>query len=79
MTSRSVPGVMGTPVLGWAADRGDHRAKPHLSDRHPAFPRLIEAGFVVTGADTLLPSSGARVPDPTRATFNGDILRLALP
>ena len=66
-------------VFGWAADRGDHRAKLHLSDRHPAFPRLIEAGFVVTGADTLMASSGARVPDPTRVTFNGDILRLALP
>jgi GNAT superfamily N-acetyltransferase len=65
-----------TAVLGWAADRGDHPVKLHLSDRHPAFPRLIEAGFVVTGADTLMASPGAQMPDPTRVTFNGDILRL---
>jgi GNAT superfamily N-acetyltransferase len=67
-----------TAVLGWAADRGDHPVKLHLSDRHPAFPGLIEAGFVVTGADTLMASPGAQVPDPTRVTFNGDILRLPM-
>lgn len=68
-----------TAALAWAARRADHGVKLHLSDRHPAFPLLIEAGFVVTGADTLMASPGAAVPDPTRTTFNGDILRVALP
>lgn len=68
-----------TAAVGWAADRRDQRVKLHLSDRHPAFPRLIEAGFVVTGADTLMASPRAQVPDPTRTTFNGDILRVSLP
>ena len=63
-------------ALGWAAERGDRRMRLHLSDRHPLFPVLIEAGFDVTGADTLMASPGAEVPDPTRTTFNGDILRL---
>jgi GNAT superfamily N-acetyltransferase len=76
VTPAGDPGGMLTAVLGWAADRGDHRVKLHLSDRHWAFPRLIEAGFVVTGADTLMASPGAQVPDPTRVTFNGDILGL---
>lgn len=62
--------------LGWTAERGDRRMRLHLSDRHPMFPVLIEAGFVVTGADTLMASPGAVVPDPTRTTFNGDILRI---
>jgi GNAT superfamily N-acetyltransferase len=63
-------------VLGWAADRGDQRMKGHLSDRHPVFQPLIDSGFVVTGADTLMASPGAQVPDPRRITFNGDILNL---
>ena len=81
----SVADVAGDPVLtvaaalAWAADRAAPRLKLHLSDRHPAFPILMEAGFVVTGADTLMASPGAAVPDPTRTTFNGDILRVALP
>ena len=80
----SVAPPAGDPVqmlrtaLGWAAERGDRRMRLHLSDRHPLFPVLIEAGFVVTGADTLMASPGAEVPDPTRTTFNGDILRLAV-
>lgn len=65
-----------TAVLGWMADRGDHQVNLHLSERHPVFPLLIDAGFTVTGADTLMASAGAEVPDPTRMTFNGDILRL---
>jgi GNAT superfamily N-acetyltransferase len=76
VTPAGDPFGMLAAVFGWAADRGDHRVKLHLSDRHPAFPRLIEAGFVVTGADTLMASPRAQVPDPTRVTFNGDILRL---
>ena len=67
-----------TAALGWAADRAAHRVKLHVSDRHPVFPLLIEAGFLVTGADTFMASPGAAVPDPTRTSFNGDILRLAL-
>jgi GNAT superfamily N-acetyltransferase len=66
-------------VLGWAAERGDQRTNLHLSDLHPTFPRLIDAGFVVNAADTLMASPGAAVPDPTRITFNGDILRLTAP
>ena len=65
-----------TAVLGWAADRGDQLMKGHLSDRHPMFQRLVDSGFVVTGADTLMASPGAQVPDPSRITFNGDILNL---
>lgn len=78
----SVAPPRGDPVqilraaLGWAAERGDRRMRLHLSDRHPLFPVLMEAGFVVTGADTLMASPGAVVPDPTRTTFNGDLLRL---
>jgi GNAT superfamily N-acetyltransferase len=64
-----------TAVLAWTADRGDRRMNLHLSDRHPVFPLLIEAGFVVKDADTLMASPGAGVPDPARITFNGDILR----
>ena len=67
-----------TAVLGWAADRGDHLMNLHLSDRHPMFSVLIDAGFVVNAADTLMASPGAQVPDPTRITFNGDILGLKL-
>jgi hypothetical protein len=67
-----------TAVLAWTADRGDRRMNLHLSDRHPVFPMLIEAGFVVKAADTLMASPGAEVPDPTRVTFNGDILSLDL-
>jgi GNAT superfamily N-acetyltransferase len=78
VTPAGDPVGMLTAVLGWAADRGDHLVKLHLSDRHPAFPPLIEAGFVVTGADTMMASPGAEVPDPARVTFNGDILGLAL-
>jgi GNAT superfamily N-acetyltransferase len=63
-----------TAVLGWAADRGDHQMKLHLSDGHPVFSTLIDAGFVIDDADTLMASPGAQVPDPTRVTFNGDIL-----
>ncbi len=65
-----------TAVLAWTADRGGRRMSLHLSDRHPAFPLLIDAGFVVKAADTLMAGPGAEVPDPTRITFNGDILRL---
>lgn len=65
-----------TAVLGWTADRGDRRMNLHISDFHPVFPVLIEAGFVVKAADTLMASPGAAVPDPTRITFNGDILNL---
>ena len=65
-------------ALGWTAERGDRRMRLHISDRHPLFSVLIEAGFVVTGTDTLMASPGAAVPDPTRTTFNGDILRLRL-
>lgn len=67
-----------TAVLGWMAERGDRNVKLHLSERHPVFPLLIDAGFIVTGTDTLMASAGAEVPDPTRVTFNGDILRLDL-
>ena len=63
-----------TAVLGWAADRRVDRIKLHLSDRHPMFPLLMDAGFVVDAADTLMASPGAEVPDPTRVTFNGDML-----
>lgn len=81
----SVADVTGDPVatvtaaVNWAADHAADLVKLHLSDRHPAFPLLIEAGFVVTGADSLMASPGAVVPDPTSTTFNGDILRVALP
>jgi len=79
----SVMGQVGDPiemltaVFAWAARRSDHRMRLHLSDRHPAFRGLIQAGFAVTGADALMASPGAHGPDPTRVTFNGDILRLA--
>ena len=63
-------------VLGWAADRGDHRMRLHLSDRHPMFSVLTDAGFVEDDVDTLMASPGAEVPDPTRVTFNGDMLAL---
>lgn len=72
------PVEMLTSVLGWKADRGEHQVSLHLGERHPVFPLLLDAGFIVTGADTLMASVGAEVPDPTRITFNGDILRLIL-
>ena len=59
-------------------DRGDHRMRLHLSDRHPTFSVLTDAGFVEDDVDTLMASPGAEVPDPTRITFNGDMLRLSL-
>ncbi len=70
------PVGMLTAVLGWAADRGHRRMNLHISDLHPVFPLLIDAGFVVKAADTLMASPGAQVPDPTRITFNGDVLGL---
>ena len=63
-------------ILGWAAKRGRRKVSLHLSDRHPGFSYLVEADFTLTAVDTLFASPGAEVPDPTRTTFNGDILRL---
>jgi GNAT superfamily N-acetyltransferase len=66
-----------TAALGWMAASAMHLAKVHLSDLHPAFPLLVGSGFTITDADTLMAGPGAEVPDPTRITFNGDILRLS--
>jgi GNAT superfamily N-acetyltransferase len=65
-------------ILGWMAARGDQKVNLHLSDQHPLLSVLIGVGFAVTGTDTLMASEGAKVPDPTRITFNGDILRIGL-
>ena len=66
-----------TAALAWMARSGIELAKLHLSDLHPAFRRLMESGFTSTGVDVLMAAPGAEVPDPTRVTFNGDILRLS--
>ena len=66
-----------TSALAWMARSGLHLAKLHLSDLHPAFPLLMESGFTITGVDMFMSAPGAEVPDPTRITFNGDILRLS--
>ena len=66
-----------TSALGWMARSGVRLAKLHLSDLHPAFRPLMASGFTVTGVDMLMAAPGAEVPDPTRITFNGDILRLS--
>ena len=70
------PEAVLTAFLGWMGINDVPKANVHLSDLHPAFPRLVEAGFVVTAVDTFMASPGANIPDPTRTTFNGDILRL---
>ena len=64
-------------LLGWMAGTGLEVAKLQISERHPLFPHLMESGFTVTDTDTLMAGWGAAVPDPTRITFNGDILRLS--
>ena len=66
-----------TAVLGWMAGTGLELAKLQISDGHPLFPLLMDSGFTVTDTDTLMAGRGAAVPDPTRITFNGDILRLS--
>jgi GNAT superfamily N-acetyltransferase len=79
-SSRIVRGIGGArqlkDVLAWMADRGDETVAIHLAEQHPVFPALVEAGFQITAADTLMASEGAEVPDPTMLTFNGDILRI---
>ena len=66
-----------TAALGWMAGSAMQSAKVNLSDLHPAFPLLVDAGFTITDTDMLMAGPGAEVPDPTRITFNGDILRLS--
>ena len=70
------PGAVLSTVLGWTAGRGMPNVNLQISELHPAFTLLTAAGFVVTGVDTFMASPGAKVPDPARTTFNGDILRL---
>jgi len=84
VTKRSVesslvePGADGalvlTSLMDWMASRGAAILELQLGERHPAFPVLIEAGFHVTGTDTLMASPGAGVPDQATLTFNGDLL-----
>lgn len=71
------PEAVLTAVVGWMGINDVPKANVHVSDLHPAFPRLVEAGFMVAAVDTFMASPGANVPDPTRTTFNGDILRLS--
>jgi GNAT superfamily N-acetyltransferase len=61
-------------MLGWMAARGDTIIELQLGEPHSAFPALERAGFSITGTDMLMASPDAEVPDPTRVTFNGDIL-----
>ena len=61
-------------LLGWMAASGSEQVKLQVGETHPAFPELERVGFEVIGTDMLMASPGAEVPDPTRVTFNGDIL-----
>ena len=70
------PGAALSAAVGWMAGRGMLAANVHISELHPAFALLMDAGFAVTAVDAFMASPGAKVPDPTRTTFNGDILRL---
>jgi GNAT superfamily N-acetyltransferase len=79
-SSRLSPG--GSPaeslpaMLAWMAARGVETADIQIAEAHPAFHLLVAAGFAIGDSDLLMASQGAATPDPTRMTFNGDILRL---
>jgi hypothetical protein len=68
------PTMLVLGALGEVRPTTEHRIDLQLSDRHPAFAALIDLGFRVDFSDTLMASAGAVEPDPTRFSFNGDIL-----
>lgn len=63
-----------TSALAWMAARGASKVEIQIGEGHAAFAVLVDAGFTVRYSDTFMASPGAEVPDPTRLTFNGDLL-----
>lgn len=63
-----------TSTLAWMAARGTPKVEIQIGEGHAGFPVLVNAGFTVKFSDTFMASPGAEAPDPTRLTFNGDLL-----